>query len=66
MTDAQKAAYVIAQASSAICEAAAMHAANQEREHHGLAMAYVESDFLLLPDKYGLGHNTILSLFHDC
>lgn len=63
MTDAEKAAYVISQTGCAICEAAAMYAANWDREHHGLAIAYTEQDFQSLPAKFCITHNQVRELF---
>ena len=64
MTDEQKAAYVIAQAVSAYAEIEGMRAENKHRENCGHAVAYAEDAFVAVPDKYGLGHNTLMGLFH--
>lgn len=65
MTPEQKAAYVIAQAACASAEIAAMQAANQQRERQGFAQAWDEAAFLSIPDKYGIHHNAVISLFMD-
>jgi hypothetical protein len=63
MTPEQKAAYVFAQAVAAHIESLAMIAANTERESQGMALAYDETAFAGLIDRYGLGHNNIVSFF---
>jgi hypothetical protein len=65
MTPEQKAAFIIAQAACASAEIAAMQAANQHRLSLGLAIAYDEAAFLLVADRYQLGHNTVISFFME-
>ena len=65
MTDEQKAAYVFAQAVSALAEIEGMKALNMQRQTQGYSMAYDDEAFFKVPDKYGLGHNAVMSLFHD-
>lgn len=65
MTAEQKAAYVNAQAASMLAELESMKAANQLREYRGEAQAWTEEDFYGLPDKYGLGCNTVMLFFRD-
>lgn len=64
MTDEQKAAYVHAQAVACQCEMEGMKARNQDRDARGLVQAYNEVAFGDLIDRYGLGSNTVLGLFH--
>ncbi len=55
MSDAMRlAAFVIAQAAACSCELEGMKACNWERERKGLAQAYPEEAFQLLPRRYGL------------
>lgn len=59
MTPEQKAAFINAQAACMLAELEAMKAFNHFRMSIGMALAYDEEAFLALPDKYGLGHNTV-------
>jgi hypothetical protein len=65
MTDEQKAAYVIAQSVSAFARICGMHAENRQREATGFSLAYGEEAFAAVPDEFGLGHNSVVGLFHD-
>lgn len=65
MTPEQKAAYVIAQAACAVIELQSMIAANNERSQSGLAQAYDEGAFAALENRYTIGHNAVLGLFHE-
>ena len=64
MTDEQKAAYVMAMAACAMAEVAGMQAENAHRANGGLGVLYGEDAFGAVLDKYGIHHNTVLSLFH--
>lgn len=64
MTDEQKAAYVNAQAACAMAEIAGMQALNQYRLARGEAIAYSDEAFDAIPNKYGIHHNAVLTLFH--
>lgn len=64
MNDAQKAAFINAQAACALAEIAAMQAANAlPLSLRGRAL-YTEDDFRAVPDRYGIHHNAVLTLFH--
>jgi hypothetical protein len=65
VTPEQKAAFVVAQAACANAEVAAMQAANQHRLSLGYSIAYDEAAFLLVADRYQLGHNTVISFFME-
>lgn len=65
MTKEQAAAYVFAQAVSALAQIESMKAANAEREGRGESLAYPEDAFASVPDNYCLGHNSICQLFED-
>ena len=65
MTPEQKAAYIQAQAACAMADVAGMQAENMQREHRGEAMAYVEEDFVEIPNKYGIHCNAVITFFHD-
>ena len=65
MTPEQKAAYIQAQAACAMAEIAGMQAENMQREHRGESMAYVEDDFVEIPNKYGIHTNAVIVFFHD-
>lgn len=61
MNAEQRATYVKSQIAAAMIELEAMKAENQCRQVEGLPPAYREDTFLLLIDKYGLGHNAVLA-----
>ena len=63
MTPEQQAAYVNAQAASALIEMYAMCSTNHERMIRNEALAYDEKAFLELQSKYCIGHNAVLGLF---
>lgn len=65
MTDEQKAAYIHAQAAAAMIEAMGMFAANQERIANGYTVAYDDTAFSSLINKYGIAHNSICTFFHE-
>lgn len=65
MTSEQKAAFIIAQAACAAAEIAAMQVENQRRAQTDGRIGYGWADFMSIPDKYELGHNTVLSLFRE-
>lgn len=66
MTEQQAAAYVQAQATAAMIEAEGMKAQNRIAEIREEYPPFDGGDFTDLIEKYGLGHNTILSLFQGC
>lgn len=65
MTEAQKAAYINAEAVSALIEAMGMHAENQQRAQRGEAMAYSDKAFFEIINKYGIHSNAVVAFFHD-
>ena len=65
MTPEQKAAFVIAQAACMNAELEAMKAANIDRLERGYSTAYGEDEFLSIPAKYGLEHNTVVAFFQE-
>lgn len=65
MTDEQKAAFINSQAAAAMITAMGMVAANQERTANGHTVAYDEAAFEAVVAQHGLGHNSVVSLFHD-
>lgn len=64
MTPEQKAAFVMSQTACALAEIEAMKAANTERERAGYALAYGEESFLAVIERYSIGHNAVIGLFH--
>jgi hypothetical protein len=66
MTDEQKVAYVQAQAAAALIEAMGMVAENMQRDRHGFSMAYDAKAFQDVIENYGIHHNTVVGLFHNC
>lgn len=65
MTPEQQAAYVNAQAVTAMITAMSMVAANQERQQHGHSLAYDEAAFVQVIRTHCIDHNEVLSLFHQ-
>jgi len=65
MTPEQKAAYVQAQVACVLTHVASMTAANMQRAACNESMAYNEEDFASLITRYGIHHNTVMTLFHD-
>ena len=64
MTDEQKAAYVIAMATCAMGEIAAMQASNQANTAAGKPILYHLEDFSNVAVTHGIHHNAVLTLFH--
>lgn len=57
----QQVAYVMAQTVSACAEIEAMKAANEVRFARAEAQAYPEEAFREVPNRFGLGHNDVLT-----
>ena len=66
MTNAQGAAYVMAQAVAALAEIEGMKAENQAREDQGKSQAYDEAAFVAVPTRLGLYHNDVYAVFAGC
>ena len=64
MTPEQQAAFIHSQTACMLAEMEAMKAANVAREVQGHSYAYGEDEFRALPDRFGLGHNTVVTFFH--
>ena len=66
MTDDQKAAYINAQVALFNAEIAGMVAENTIRAHRNETLAYPESAFSEVMNKYDstIGHNAVISFFH--
>jgi hypothetical protein len=62
VTDEQKAAFVIAQCVCATADIEAMKAANAQYPQH---QPYGEEAFSAIPEKYGIYHDAVISLFHQ-
>ena len=63
MTPEQRAAYVYAQSVCALAEVEGMKAENMQRDALGQSMAYAEEAFIAVIEKYGIHHNSVLTLF---
>lgn len=63
MDETQKAAFIMAQTACMLAEMEAMKAANRTRQRNDFSDAYGEDEFLALADKFGIGHNAVLTLF---
>ncbi len=61
----QKAAYIIAQSACMNARLESMKAANAQAAFHNQPPLYQESDFLALPDEFGVGHNAVCTFFQD-
>ena len=65
MDSGERAAYVNAQAVCALAEIAGMVAFNQQRLSLGHSIGYDECAFAAVPEKYGLHHNALMTLFRE-
>lgn len=65
MTPEQAAAFIHAQSVCAMAAIQGMIAENQHRVACGHSVAYGEDAFSAIPDQYGIGHNTVCTLFED-
>lgn len=63
MTPEQSAAYVYAQAVSALATIEAMKAENEVKRAQGKQLLYTAADFMHVIDRYGLHHNAVISTF---
>ena len=63
MTAEQSAAYVMGQAACLNARVAGMQAENAQRAHQGLAMAYVEADFVRVIDEHYCHNNAAMDVF---
>jgi len=66
MNKAQGAAYINAQAVSALCELESMKAANRLANTQEQCAPYTEVDFLNIPNRFGIHHNAVLTFFQGC
>ena len=57
--------YILTQTANALIEALGMFSENIERNNNGYALAYDESAFDSLVDKYGISHNQVLKYLED-
>lgn len=60
MGEEQQVAFLISQTACAMIEAMGMQAENAQRAACGNSMAYVESDFIEVIEKYGIHHNAAI------
>jgi hypothetical protein len=65
MTSEQSAAYIFSQAVCALAEVEGMKALNSHRLSLGYSIAYDDEAFFAVAEKYGLGHNSVISLFQE-
>jgi hypothetical protein len=61
----QQIAYINSQIVCAMAEIEGMKANNKMREDRQEALAYGENDFIDIPAKYSLDHNSVIKLFHN-
>jgi hypothetical protein len=61
MISEENAAFINSQTACALIEMQGMVAANTLREDQGHTIAYDESAFLKLIEKYGIHHNAVLN-----
>ena len=64
MNDEQKASYVFTQAVCALLEMEGMKAENKQRELRGESLAYDHKAFCDLILQYGIGHNSVITIFN--
>ena len=65
MTPEQAAAFVQSQTACAMAKMASMHAENRDREMRGHTHAHGAESFAAIPDEFGIGYNSVVSLFQD-
>lgn len=65
MRGEEKVAYVNAMTACALAEIAAMQAANAHMAIIGEGPVYDAQHFRDVPDRFGIHHNAVLSLFHE-
>lgn len=65
MNTNEKAAFIQSQATAAMIEAMGMQALNEHRKSLGQTIAYDDEAFVNLIEKYGLGHNSVLSFLQE-
>jgi len=65
MNDESKATFIKSQIACALIEMEGMRALNMQREAVGQSMAYIDTDFFALIDKYGIGHNTVVGFLNQ-
>lgn len=65
MDQAARVAYINAQIVCAQAEIAGMVAFNMQRAALGESMAYDEEEFLKIPIKYGIDHNSVIEYLRD-
>lgn len=63
MTPEQQAAYVFAQAVSAMAEIEGMKAENEQRKNRFESPAYTEDDFMRVPEKHSIDYNSVIGLY---
>lgn len=61
MEKQDRAAYINAQSACAMIEAMAMQAENTRRKQLGESLAYTETDFCALIERYGISHNATVA-----
>jgi hypothetical protein len=60
-----KGAYVNSQVTCAMIEALGMQAENERRKFNGESPIYIETDFQILIQKYGIGCNDVLQYLQE-
>ena len=60
-----KVAFLNSQITCAMIEAMGMQARNKIELNKGMDIIYNQEDFLALIDKYGLGHNSVITYLND-
>ena len=65
MTLEERAAYINSQVACALIEMEGMKAENMQRAHLGQSMAYSDTSFIALIERYGIGYNAVLSYLTD-
>ena len=63
MTDEQKAAFIMAQATCAMATIAGMQAENRQRLANGYSITYDETAFENVANRYGIHHNAVITFF---
>lgn len=65
MDKESRVAFIQSQCSCMNAELVSMQVANEEDRQAGRPLTYASHDFCALPDRFGLGHNTVVSYLLD-
>ena len=65
MTPEQSAAYIMSQSACALIEAFGMMSENMQRVHRGESLAYLETAFADIIERYGIYYNSVSTVLRQ-